>query len=41
MKTRIITAAVCVPLLVAILLSNSFVVMAALMVLSLVGLTEF
>ncbi len=41
MKTRIITALICVPVLVAILLSNSFVIAAAIAVVALVGLCEF
>lgn len=41
MKTRIITALICIPVLVAILLSNSFVIAAAIAVVALVGLCEF
>ena len=41
MKTRIITALVCIPVLVAILLSDSFVIAAAIGVVALVGLYEF
>ncbi len=41
MKTRIITALVCIPLLVAILLSEKYVVTVAIIAVALVGLNEF
>ena len=41
MKTRIITALVCIPVLVAILLSGSFVIAAAIGIVAVIGLYEF
>lgn len=41
MKTRIITAVLCIPLLVIILLSDSRIIAGAIILLSLIGLSEF